>query len=345
LSKERIKIALVIQQCLDFSASRLLTRLIQCKSRLKVQKYFQFTLLRNKINKIVKIPFFKYQGTGNDFVMIDQRQQQFLQKSDVETINHLCDRRFGIGADGLILLENPKKGVYTATEGSPDKGGKGSPSPSEKENFDFQMIYFNADGRESSMCGNGGRCLVAFANYLQVFDNQCIFNAIDGLHDAKVRADGWIELKMIDVNAIEIGKDYFLMNTGSPHFVVFVEDLTDINVYENGREIRYSERFYTEGVNVNFVEIKKDGSLEVATYERGVEAETFSCGTGVTAAAIAFALKKTPIFAENKALSVPILTKGGNLEVRLQRHSESGFKDLWLCGPAVQAFQGEVNIA
>jgi diaminopimelate epimerase len=305
-----------------------LTRLIRSKSRFRVQKYFQFTLLRNKINKIVKIPFFKYQGTGNDFVMIDQRQQQFLKKTDVGTINHLCDRRFGIGADGLILLENPKKGVYT--EGSP---------------FDFQMIYFNADGRESSMCGNGGRCLVAFANYLQVFDNQCVFNAIDGLHDAKVREDGWVELKMIDVNAIEIGKDYFLMNTGSPHFVVFVEDLTDINVYENGREIRYSERFYTEGVNVNFVEIKKDGTLEVATYERGVEAETFSCGTGVTAAAIAFALKKIPIFAENQTLSVPILTKGGNLEVRLQRHSESGFKDLWLCGPAVQVFQGEVNIA
>jgi diaminopimelate epimerase len=299
-----------------------------------VQKYFQFTLLRNKINKIVKIPFFKYQGTGNDFVMIDQRQHQFLKKSDVEIINHLCDRRFGIGADGLILLENPKNGVYT----------EGSPSPLKKEDFDFQMIYFNADGRESSMCGNGGRCLVAFANYLQVFDNQCVFNAIDGLHDAKVRTDGWVELKMIDVNTIEFGKDYFLLNTGSPHFVVFVEDLTDINVYENGREIRYSERFYTEGVNVNFVEIKKDGSLEVATYERGVEAETFSCGTGVTAAAIAFALKNTPVFEKKQALSVPILTKGGNLEVRLQRYSEFGFQDLWLCGPAVQAFQGEVNI-
>jgi diaminopimelate epimerase len=291
------------------------------------QKYFQFTLLRNKINKIVKIPFFKYQGTGNDFVMIDQRQHQFLQKTDVETINHLCDRRFGIGADGLILLENPKKDVYT--EGS---------------SFDFQMIYFNADGRESSMCGNGGRCLVAFANYLQVFDNQCVFNAIDGLHDAKVRADGWVELKMIDVKKVEIGKDFYLLNTGSPHFVVFVEDLTDINVYENGREIRYSERFHKEGVNVNFVEIRKDGSLEVATYERGVEAETFSCGTGVTAAAIAFALKKAPDFEKKQALSVPILTKGGNLEVRLQRSAGQRFQDIWLCGPAVQAFQGEVNV-
>ena len=272
----------------------------------------------------MKITFFKYQGTGNDFVMIDQRKQQFLQKTDVKTINHLCDRRFGIGADGLILLENP---VFT--EGS---------------SLDFEMIYFNADGRESSMCGNGGRCLVAFANYLQVFDNQCVFNAIDGLHDAKVRADGWIELKMIDVSTVEMGKDFYLLNTGSPHFVVFVEDLTDINVYENGREIRYSERFHTEGVNVNFVEIKKDGNLEVATYERGVEDETFSCGTGVTAAAIAYSLKKEHIFKENTPFSVPILTKGGNLEVRLQRDAAGLFHDIWLCGPATQVFQGEVEI-
>ncbi|MDZ7876832.1 MAG: diaminopimelate epimerase [Saprospiraceae bacterium] len=275
----------------------------------------------------MKIPFYKYQGTGNDFVMIDQRTQQFLRKTDVETINHLCDRRFGIGADGLILLEYPQNTQNT-------EGGQ----------FDFQMIYFNADGRESSMCGNGGRCLVAFANYLNVFDNQCVFNAIDGLHDAKVRTDGWVELKMIDVPQVEIGKDYYLLNTGSPHFVVFVEDLTDINVYENGREIRYSERFYTEGVNVNFVEVRKDGSLEVATYERGVEAETFSCGTGVTAAAIAYALKTEHKFKKNKTLSVPILTKGGQLEVRLQRTTKGIFQDIWLCGTATQVFSGEIDI-
>jgi diaminopimelate epimerase len=267
------------------------------------------------------LPFFKYQGTGNDFVMIDQRRKTYLRRDDQKIIEHLCDRRFGIGADGLILLSPPQ---YS------------------QPHLDFEMIYFNADGRESSMCGNGGRCLVAFAHHLQVFDNQCVFNAIDGLHDAKVRPDGWVELKMIDVKNIEIGKDYFLMNTGSPHFVVFVEDLTDINIYEAGRQIRYSERFHKEGVNVNFVEINKNKkSIEVATYERGVEAETFSCGTGVTAAAMAFALKQN--ITESNVI-VPIQTKGGQLEVRFQKNNDGTFSEVWLCGPAERVFAGKFEV-
>jgi diaminopimelate epimerase len=260
----------------------------------------------------MKIPFYKYQGTGNDFIMIDQRQKKYIKKTDKKVINHLCDRRFGIGADGLILLQ--------LTEGA-----------------DFEMVYFNADGSESSMCGNGGRCIVAFAHFLQVVGNQCLFKAIDGMHEAKIDDNGWVELKMIDVKDIEIGKDYYLLNTGSPHFIVFVEDLTDIDVYENGREIRYSERFKTEGVNVNFVEIKPE-ILEVATYERGVEDETYSCGTGVTAAAIAYHLKN------GKATEVPIQTKGGNLKVRFNKNTEGVFKNIWLCGPATQVFKGNIIV-
>lgn len=273
------------------------------------------------------IPFYKYQGTGNDFILIDQRQKTYLKKTDTPLIHRLCDRRFGVGADGVMFLEN-------------------------KDGYDFEMVYFNADGSESSMCGNGGRCLTAFAHSLGVFKDKCRFWAIDGEHEAVVKKAPtsaplgkslWVELKMIDVKNIEIGNDYFLMNTGSPHYVVFVEDLTDIDVYENGRAIRYSERFAKEGVNVNFVEIQtqdptKQG-IEVATYERGVEDETFSCGTGVTAAALAFHLKK------GASHSVPITTKGGQLAVKFQKNTEGGtFENIWLCGPATQVFKGTIKI-
>ncbi len=283
------------------------------------------------------IPFFKYQGTGNDFVLLDQRETTYLTKKDTETIRQICDRRFGIGGDGLMFLQK-------------------------KEGFDFEMVYFNADGTEGSMCGNGGRCLTAFAHYLGVFKEKCTFLAIDGAHEAVVASQPpkgvtlsplgsgvWVELKMIDVaiNSIEQGNDYFLMNTGSPHYVVLVEDLTNINIYDNGRAIRYSERFAKEGVNVNFVEIApspqppegEERGIEVATYERGVEDETFSCGTGVTAAAIAYHLKT------GGGTDVPIKTKGGQLAVHFSKNTEGGlFENVWLCGPATQVFGGNITI-
>ena len=285
------------------------------------------------------LPFYKYQGTGNDFVMIDQRETVFLTKKDTAIIQKLCDRRFGIGGDGLMFLQH-------------------------RDGYDFEMIYFNADGSESTMCGNGGRCLTAFAHYLGVFKEKCTFLAIDGAHEAIVKGainnaqlgnTVWVELKMIDVatEGIEQGDDYFLMNTGSPHYIVFTEDLTDINVYENGRAIRYSERFAKDGVNVNFVEktshftdlsrVYREGGveekgIEVATYERGVEDETFSCGTGVTAAAIAYHIKT------KGANEVPIKTKGGQLSVRFKENKEKAvFEDVWLCGPATQVFSGVIN--
>lgn len=273
------------------------------------------------------LPFFKYQGTGNDFVMVDQRETAFLKKTDTEIIRQLCDRRFGIGGDGLMFLQK-------------------------KDGFDFEMVYFNADGTEGSMCGNGGRCLTAFAHFLGVFEEKCTFWAIDGVHEAVVKGEidntqlgksVWVELKMIDVaiKGIEQGNDYFLMNTGSPHYVVFTEDLTDINVYENGRAIRYSDRFAKEGVNVNFVEIASQPTqgIEVATYERGVEDETFSCGTGVTAAAISYYLKN------GASTEVPIKTKGGQLEVKFTKNTEGGlFENVWLCGPATRVFGGSITI-
>ncbi len=258
------------------------------------------------------IPFFKYQGTGNDFVMIDQREKKYIRKKDTALINKICDRRFGIGADGLILLENCK-------------------------GYDFRMIYFNADGRESSMCGNGGRCIAAFANHLGVVKSKCHFLAIDGPHEAMIKKDDWVELKMSDVKDIEIGEDYFLMDTGSPHYVVFVEDIDDINVVENGQTIRYSKRFKKKGVNVNFVERTKDNII-VATYERGVEDETLSCGTGVTAAAIANFLRKSN---RKKKQNTPIVAKGGDLAVRFEPKGKNAANNIWLCGKAERVFNGQ----
>lgn len=259
-----------------------------------------------------KLKFFKYQGTGNDFVMIDQREEQFLTPEDRVTIKHLCDRRFGIGADGLILLQ-------------------------EREGYDFEMIYFNSDGRESSMCGNGGRCIVAFAEQLGVIEDCAHFLAIDGEHEAIIRKDGWVELKMTDVRNVEAGVDYFYLNTGSPHYIKFVENVNKVNVFEQGRAIRYNDRFKKEGTNVNFVQPTETG-ITVATYERGVEDETLSCGTGVTAAAIAHYLKS-----DVKPTRIPVQVKGGRLEVRFEPNSE-GFRNIWLCGPAELVFEGEIRI-
>lgn len=258
--------------------------------------------------------FYKYQGTGNDFVMIDQRQHHYLSKENTTEIRQLCDRRFGIGADGLILLQN-----------HPD--------------YDFEMVYFNSDGKESSMCGNGGRCLVAFAHYLGIFQKECRFLAIDGEHEATINEKGdWVELKMANVSNIEVDPDFYYMDTGSPHYVQFVENIEAVDVFAEGRAIRYSPRFSEVGTNVNFVEPTATG-IKVLTYERGVEDETLSCGTGVTAAAIAHYLR-TPLTAGNQ---IDIQAKGGKLQVRFEP-SEDSFQQVWLCGKAIRVFQGEVDL-
>lgn len=259
----------------------------------------------------MKLEFYKYQGTGNDFIIIDNRVEK-LNRADISIIKQLCDRRFGIGADGLILLQNLR-------------------------GYDFEMVYFNADGNESTMCGNGGRCIVAFAKFLGVITEHTSFLAIDGSHEGIVRSNGWVELKMGDVSEVEKSETDYILNTGSPHFIQFVEDVEAVDVYETGRSIRYNDRFKAEGINVNFVEETATG-ISVATYERGVEDETYSCGTGVTAAAIAH-------FCKNQTVKkLPIQTKGGNLEVRFESNDKN-FSNIWLCGPATQVFKGEVEIA
>ncbi|MFD1294476.1 diaminopimelate epimerase [Lutibacter holmesii] len=259
----------------------------------------------------MKLQFYKYQGTGNDFIMIDNRTL-FFPKDDVQLINKLCDRRFGIGADGLILLE-----------------------PSEKE--DFTMVYFNADGNEGSMCGNGGRCLVAFAKQLNVIQNETTFDAVDGLHYATIN-NGIVSLKMIDVHEISTNDSDLFLNTGSPHHIQFCESVKAIPVKETGAKIRYGAPYFEAGTNVNFAEQVSENSFKVRTYERGVEDETLACGTGVTAVAIAAnnAGKTT-----KNTIQLEVL--GGNLEVSFDKN-ENNYTNVFLKGPAEFVFEGTVLI-
>ncbi len=268
---------------------------------------------------MINLHFYKYQGTGNDFVIIDNREQHF--KKDPTLIKQLCDRRFGVGGDGLMLLEN-------------------------NENYDFRMVYYNADGNESSMCGNGGRCLVAFAKKLGIIENECRFWAIDGEHQAIVNHDDTISLKMQNVANVSMNGMDFVLNTGSPHFIRMVYDANKINVSEEGRKIRYSDEFKVEGINVNFVS-RKANAIVVTTYERGVEDETLSCGTGVTAAAIAaflyekMAAKKVMEYGNiTDQQSTEIHTKGGDLNVSFQLEPNGSVTDIWLKGPATMVFEG-----
>lgn len=259
----------------------------------------------------MKIHFYKYQGTGNDFIIVDNRSLVFP-KSNVELIHKLCDRRFGIGADGLILLES-----------------------SEKQ--DFTMVYFNADGKEGSMCGNGGRCIVAFAKKLNIIKNKTTFEAVDGLHFAEIEND-LVNLQMTDVENIEIYDTHTFLNTGSPHHVNFCDAVANLNVREMGSKIRYGAPYFEEGTNVNFVEQISENSFKVRTYERGVENETLACGTGVTAVAIA--ANKTNKTDEER-IFIEVL--GGKLEVSFKKEGNS-YKNVFLKGPAEFVFEGNITI-
>lgn len=257
------------------------------------------------------VHFYKYQGTGNDFILVDNRDNCF--SLTTEQIRQLCDRRFGIGADGLMTLN-------------------------EKEGYDFEMKYYNSDGREGSMCGNGGRCIVKFAYHLGIHRALYRFLAVDGDHEAEIDISGIVSLKMKDVQKVNKYHNDFVLDTGSPHYVKLVGNVMQLDVYKKGHEIRNSKDFRESGINVNFVEqdINND-KITVRTFERGVENETYSCGTGVTASALVC------YHNEIGFNEVEVKTLGGKLTVEFDRTEDDQFNNIWLCGPAERVFEGEIT--
>lgn len=251
--------------------------------------------------------FHKYHGAGNDFILIDDREKTF-DETDHVLIKSMCDRHFGIGADGLMLLRNHQE-------------------------LDFEMIYYNSDGHQSSMCGNGGRCIVSFAFSLGVIKNACSFMAIDGIHKAEVHDAELVSLEMIDVKAIEEYSDAAcILDTGSPHFIQLCDSVDQLDLIAAAKKIRYNERFSAQGINVNFVETRGN-KLHIRTYERGVENETLACGTGVTAAAIAMH------YWNQSETAFQIEAKGGSLEVSFDV-IDGNYLNVWKKGPVRKVFEG-----
>jgi diaminopimelate epimerase len=261
----------------------------------------------------MKIHFYKYQATGNDFVMIDNRSGEL--SLSIEQIQKICDRKFGVGADGLMLIEKDPK-------------------------LDFNLVYYNQDGSQS-LCGNGSRAAMSFASYLKIVNGHAAFNAYDGRHDATLGNDGIVRLKMNDTKGIVHHSEDLWIDTGAPHLMRFVKNIKSLNVFEEGRKIRNSEPFKPQGTNANFVELLPDNTIFVRTFERGVENETLSCGTGVTAAALAATSKgyKSP---------VKVITLGGELSVEFKSSqsaaSAEAFQEIFLIGPAKQVFEGTFEL-
>jgi diaminopimelate epimerase len=262
---------------------------------------------------MINISFYKYQGAGNDFILIDNRNLDYNHLTE-KHINKLCNRHFGIGADGLMMLQNQR-------------------------GYDFEMQYYNADGRLGSMCGNGGRCIVAFARALGIINHDTNFLAVDGAHYAKISAnDTWVDLQMIDVEHIEKDDNAFVLNTGSPHYVLEVNDLQNLDVFSEGRKIRNNATYVEQGINVNFIEDKGDHFF-IRTFERGVEDETYACGTGVTAVALAKAKQADATGHFSKAIKV----LGGDMRVEFDYDGKL-FTNVYLCGPAELVFTGHITI-
>lgn len=266
--------------------------------------------------------FYKYQGAGNDFLIADNRDGS-LQLSAGQ-VARLCDRRYGVGADGLMLLES-------------------------SDRYDFRMVYYNSDGSGGMMCGNGGRCIVAFAYDCGIrhFD----FEAADGWHTAEIVSvesnSKIVRLKMKDVEGIahhdalegvSVGSEGSFLDTGTRHYVRFVDGLDSYDVVSEGRDIRYNAKeLQPVGANVNFVE-PSDGYLKIRTYEKGVEDETYACGTGIVASCIAaYAGGKTPSWAEGGRVRYDVMAKKDSLSVDFIPAAEEIFpvREVNLTGPAV----------
>ncbi|ERJ58490.1 diaminopimelate epimerase [Sphingobacterium paucimobilis] len=259
-----------------------------------------------------KIKFHKYQGAGNDFILIDNRDKVLNNISNA-LVKHLCDRRFGIGADGLMLLQNTNE-------------------------LDFEMVYFNSDGREGSMCGNGGRCIVAFARDLGIIKDKTVFLAVDGEHYATIQREQ-VKLGMTDVNEIQKDGEAYVLHTGSPHYVTKANNLTQLDVYQQGYAIRNNSTYRQDGINVNFVE-KEGAGYFLRTFERGVENETYACGTGATAVAMAMAIEEDL----NGPLEIPIRALGGQLYVSFEKNGQR-FTNVILKGPANFVYEGFIAIS
>lgn len=258
---------------------------------------------------LMKIPFYKYQATGNDFILIDNRSGEF--SFSIEQIKKICDRKFGIGADGLMLIEKDPQ-------------------------LDFSLVYYNSDGSQS-LCGNGSRAAVNFASYLSMINGHAAFNAYDGKHEADLQSGNIVRLKMNNTKDIQKAGNDLSINTGSPHYIQFVKDVEHYPVFEEGKKIRYSDTFKDKGINVNFVELLPGNTIFVRTYERGVENETLSCGTGVTAAALAAST-------QGYTSPVTIKTLGGRLSVEFKSTASGMFEDIFLIGPAEQVFSGTITL-
>jgi len=258
---------------------------------------------------VTKIHFYKYQATGNDFVLIDNRSGEF--SFTVNQIKKICDRRFGIGADGLMLIEKHPA-------------------------LDFNLLYYNSDGSQS-LCGNGSRAAVVMAAQLGLLNTLTKFNAYDGMHEAELLDSNIVRLAMNKVTGTKNDGDNFFINTGSPHHIKIVSDLENYPVFEEGRKIRYSETYASAGTNVNFIQLLENNTIFVRTYERGVEDETYSCGTGVTAAALA---------ASFHGYSSPVRIKvlGGELAVEFKSGQAGTFQDIFLIGPAKMVFEGTLEL-